>query len=109
MYLIINLNQILTTDTNYEIIKLQLNLFRAPQINVLLFCFDGVPISPEPINRMVSPVLVNCNILIGQKCPLMYRSELLMVIIELYDFQQNCDCSAKISALCYVLSKFSTF
>ena len=47
---------------------------------------------------LVSPVFVVCNILIGQKCPLMHQSELLMVIIELY-FQQNYDCSAKISAL----------
>ena len=58
---------------------------------------------------LVSPVFVDCNILIGQKCPLMHQSELLMVITELY-FQRNYDCSAKISALiCYVLSKFSTF
>ena len=55
---------------------------------------------------LVSPVFVDCNILIGQKCPLMHQSELLMVVIELY-FQQNYDSSAKISALiCYVLSKF---
>ena len=58
---------------------------------------------------LVSPVFVDCNILIGQKCPLMHQSELLMVIIQLY-FQQNYGCSAKISALiCSVLSKFSTF
>ena len=33
---------------------------------------------------LISPVFVDCNILIGRKCPPMYRSELLMVIIELY-------------------------
>ena len=44
---------------------------------------------------LVSPVFVDCSILIGQKCPLMHQSELLMVIIELY-FQQIYDCSVKI-------------
>ena len=33
---------------------------------------------------LVSPVFVDCNILIHQKCPLMHQSELFMVIIELY-------------------------
>ena len=70
---------------------------------------DHIDCLKYPSCCLVSPVFVDCSILIGEKCPLMHQSELLMVIIELY-FQQNYDCSAKISALiCYVLSKFSTF
>ena len=79
----------------------------------LIACISGtldhIDCLKYPSCCLVSPAFVDCSILIGHKCPLMHQSELLMVIIELY-FQQNYDCSAKISALiCYVLSKFSTF
>ena len=55
---------------------------------------DHIGCLKYPSCCLVSPVFVDCSILIGEKCPLMHQSELLMVIIELY-FQQNYDCSAK--------------